>query len=820
MHKPPTTLVTIFLLLCLSSFLSAGELVIASRGQPSAYTIVLADDGGNAHLDHYLALAGKTVQQAIRQATGADLPTVLEKDFSGGPALYIGPTRALKAAGIDVTSFQLWEHLVFARDGSIYLAGNDRPANRELRRVPGSHVYHVLGSLKAALVFCERFANTIFPMVDVVASLPADKIAVPDDCRIRVIPAIRYAIGRHFNAIYDVANNFFPAPWYGNYGGHSHDKAIPTSLYESHPEYFAMFKGKRPAPHATRPQYCLSNPEVQELIYQELLTHADQGYSMVQLNQSDGFRACECPACASLYGVDDFGEKLWIMHRQMAERFLNDRPGVQLCIMAYGPTLKTPKTFRELPTNVVVDLAPFRADVLADWQGMKVPAGFTVYLYNWGYYQLEGFTPKTTAKFLTDQVQSFHDNHILGIYRCGFGELFGLEGPRYFQYGKQLADPTLDADELLKTYCRHTYGQAAATMMAFFSHLDQCLSRNIDRSSDWNDPALFEENGLPSMHDNMRLLALRYPEADISRLDALLTEAERLAPGCWPLELARIEFDYLALTARAVNALQAYRSSKAAADGEAMLSAIVARNDYIAGLPLQKNTDPPRLAIKNGVRLFGYAELSELQDNGRLRAPLWAPLNHDAAWMLANGILPAGRRMKIGAAPQLLVQQSFYRQEPAIAAEPVTVAAEASDDGLKVIFHFMNVDQESVHNDQIQVYFERQGSKRLHFAGRARKGTTSVYERVKTNRENNGSGDVYERAEVAPGVITAPVPGHEGATAMIVIPWATLGGRPEPGETCGFNAFYRKGQLSRIWEHNLYQKTWRNLRDEVGILKF
>ncbi|HPY90323.1 MAG TPA: hypothetical protein PLT23_06310, partial [Lentisphaeria bacterium] len=110
--------------------------------------------------------------------------------------------------------------------------------------------------------------------------------------------------------------------------------------------------------------------------------------------------------------------------------------------------------------------------------------------------------------------------------------------------------------------------------------------------------------------------------------------------------------------------------------------------------------------------------------------------------------------------------------------------------------------------------------KRLHFAGRARKGTTGVYERVKTNRENNGSGDVYERAEVAPGVITAPVPGHEGATAMIVIPWATLGGRPAPGETCGFNAFYRKGQLSRIWEHNLYQKTWRNLRDEVGILEF
>ena len=191
----PITIAPLFLLLCFSGLLPAGELVVAARGQASAYAIVLADDGGNAHLDHYLALAGKTVQQAIRQSTGVDLPIVLEKDFAGGPAVYIGPTRALRAAGVDTAAFQLWEHLVFARGGTIYLAGDDRPARQELR-APGSHVYHVLGSLKAALVFCERFANTIFPLVDVMASLPADKIAVPDDYHVRVTPAIRYCSGR------------------------------------------------------------------------------------------------------------------------------------------------------------------------------------------------------------------------------------------------------------------------------------------------------------------------------------------------------------------------------------------------------------------------------------------------------------------------------------------------------------------------------------------------------------------------------------------------------------------------------------------------
>ena len=122
----------------------------------------------------------------------------------------------------------------------------------------------------------------------------------------------------------------------------------------------------------------------------------------------------------------------------------------------------------------------------------------------------------------------------------------------------------------------------------------------------------------------------------------------------------------------------------------------------------------------------------------------------------------------------------------------------------------MNVDQ-SVHNDQIQVYLTTRG-KRFHFAGRARDTPVCTTRRPIVKQRQATS--MNARRPIS------RLCRYEGATAMIVIPWATLGGRPEPGETCGFNAFYRKGQLSRIWEHNLYQKTWRNLRDEVGILEF
>lgn len=176
--------------------------------------------------------------------------------------------------------------------------------------------------------------------------------------RIQKVPQILYGIGRRQEMFYDIANNMFPAPWYGTYGGHSHNIAIPAAKYaKEHPEYFALIKGKRDL-NPRYPAYCLSRPEVQELIYRELLQHADKGYEMVQLAQSDGFRGCECEDCRKLYGISSWGEKLWIMHAKMAERFAKDRPGKLVHIIAYGPTRTPPQTFRKFPDNVVIELAP------------------------------------------------------------------------------------------------------------------------------------------------------------------------------------------------------------------------------------------------------------------------------------------------------------------------------------------------------------------------------------------------------------------------------------------------------------------------------
>ncbi len=818
------------------TFCHAADLTVAEKNAKSSYQIAVPESTGNKTMDRLLMTAANVLHNAIRQATGVYLPVV--KENSKDPAkstIYIGDTQALRKAGFTTDGLKKWEHRIDVKGKDIFLYGNDVKSNPK-GRWPNDSSSFVLGSVKAVTVFLEKFANTRFlaPGADGIAVLPLERITVPDNCSYKKIPSIEYCTSRTTEPIYDIANNAFYAPWYGTYGGHSHNKAIPpTQYFKTNPEYFALIKGKR-VTHPTHPQYCLSNPQVQELIYQELLTHADKGFDMVQLGQSDGFRKCECEECAKLYGVKDFGEKLWIMHRNMAERFQKDRPGKMLCIMAYGPTLEPPRTFREFPDNVMIELAPFSDENFNDWKGHKVKNGFTVYLYNWGWYQTEGFTPKRNMEFLAKQAAAFNRDNIRGIYRCGFGELFGLEGPAYYQWSKQLDNPALDSGKLLSDYCRHAFGSAAGTMEQFYLLLDKRLHLALPPSftgaehegkrkgTIWNDPALLEGKH-PAMLDNMRLLALRYPPEVLTEMENLLVKAEKENPqnrtAKFLLPVVRMEFDYLKQTAGIVTAFNRFRETKSDADFKTLAAAVDARNQFIAKIPQQPGVKPPRPAIKGNLRLFGYTLISEIQDGGRLRAPLFAPFNWDVKWMLEKGIKPAGRVIHTGGAPQILVQQDYYRQEPFIKEKPVSVAVRWDDQNLYVTYLFGNTTQKAVYNDQIQVILGN-GKKRMWFTARARNGQTGVYERTVASLDNKGNGDQYKGISGGTGTITAPAPGAEGASAMIKIPWSIFGDKPVKGAEWEFNAVYGNPKEKYIWEYNLFQKTWRNLRDAAGKIVF
>ncbi len=799
----------------------AADLTIAD-GQKSNYQIVIPDEVPNEAIAGFIRQSAELLRQCIKRASGAGLPVVKESAMATAkPAIFIGGVKALAANGIDQSKFERWENRIDVIGANIFLSGNDAdPSGTSNKRF----AFYINGSAKAVTVFLQKFVNTtfVYPVESGIAVQPKEKIAIPGDFKFREVPVIQYCTNRAHEMFYSLANNFLPGPWYGTYGGHSHNVAIPQDKYfKTNPEYFALIKGKRTT-HAARPQYCLSNPKVQELIYQELLEHIDKGYEIVQLGQSDGFRPCECDDCKKLYNVESYGEKLWIMHRNMAEKFRKDRPGKMLCIMGYGPTKIPPQTFKEFPDNVMIELAPYSPEILKSWQGYKVKNGFVVYLYNWGEYQAEGFMPKRSLKFLSNQVKDFIAGNVRGIYRCGFGELYGLEGPEYYVWGKLFTDPTQDTGKLLNEYCLGAFGNAAGTMEKFYRLLDSRLELSIrdDKEPDWNDPALLDGQD-PAMLDPLRIIALRYPPAVTDEMDKLLSQAEKeagankTAQGILPL--IRFEFDYLKLTAAGVEAFDQFRAKQSDENSDKLLTAINARNEFIAKLPVQPKTQPPRVGMINNLRLFGNVPLIQVEDGGRLSAPLFAPFTWDAKWMLDNKIKPAGRVIRTGGEAQIMVQRYFYRQNPIIKNNPVSIKAAWDDKNLYVTFIFGNNTQQEVSNMAIQVFVGK-GDQRYWFTARAKNSNTGRYRRVLTNEANKGMGDKYE-PDGNGGTVVVPAPGTEGTSAMITIPWERVGLKPAKGETIDFNASHQKKNDERyIWNYNLFQKTWRNLNDQTGTL--
>jgi len=813
---------------------------VLKKGLSPQYEIVYADKAPSAHLQYYIKQAAVDLQTLLNKAIGVKLAIRPESEYTGkGRAIYIGNTQAAAKAGILPKACAHWEHHIRIINGNVFLFGADVQSKvytkyKNLRRME-------LGSYKAMIAFMERFAGAVFAGAPKLADsvLYQKEIQIPDNFNFECKPFFVYNIGRNRDLPCDMGANGFYCPWYGSYGGHNHPRAVPMDkLFKEHPEYFALQRGKRDP--GKQNQLCLSNPDVQKLIYQEVLSHIDQGYDMVQLAQSDGFCPCECGKCRDLYGIKPaadpkdrtafrndpaWGEKIWIMHKSFADRLLKDRPGKKVCIIAYGPTRRPPQSFKEFPDNVMIELAPFNDEVVQSWKGYKVPSGFVVYLYNWGYYKREGLMPKMSWEACRKQIQAFYDNNIRGIYRCGHGELFGTEGITYYIWGQLLQDPKLDIGKAVTKYCRVTFPGAEKEMEQFYRLLDQRLSITVDyKEPDWNDTDLLNRKKVlnkPTWEISLK----RYPEDVIAKLESLLSQAESKLDNSrsWMLRLVRLEFNYMKYTARAINAMNDFKKTLSAADWQKAQEQLVLRQKLIDALPFQGSSG----AMRDKMPLFGGISREMMLDGGRLSAPLSSPFTWNNCWYAEHKVQPAGRVMKINdTKPQYFVPTTAWNVVPDELYTKKAVKAFCKLDGthLKAVFILENETYAAAKNYQLQLIFQAPGKPLYFYPGRFNSGFNRGYKQKKSNLENEGKGIVWESFSKPQIKRTVPAPGvtlkENEISAELDIDLKALNCVPKKGEEWKLNLIFSSTKAKMIWEHNFEQRSWRNSGDHQGKLLF
>lgn len=605
-------------------------------------------EDGATDVDSALKIAAEEVSNDINEATGLKLE-VLPASKSKPPAIYIGATFA-KKAGFDLSDLKWYDNAIAVKDGCIYLYGNDRLGRDPAKFGRMDWSICVLPSVKAATRFLETFVGVRFLMPgEVGKEVPKrNEVSVPDETLSKERPSIIYGSSGRSNMIYCVANGLWGMGPFHSYGGHTYPDACPGKKYfKDHPEYFGLKNGKRmlgSSPGQTA--LCISNPEVEELIVAELKRQYDMGAEVCQLAQHDGKNVCECENCKAMYGTgDDWGEKLWLFHRHIAERIHRECPGKVVQIISYWRTALPPKSFKVFPPNVMIEMCRYCEENFKAWKDYTVPQGFTVYTYLTGTYVMPGFVARHSFAYFAELAKRFHDNNVRGVYRCGGnGDLYGTEGPGYYIYNKLLLDGSQNVAALLDDYCREAFGQAAGQMRRFYEIQDARL-RMFDKIIEPFPSS--SASGLDSFvnaypKNALDLHGWMFSPDTTMAMEACLERAEKTGGLSTKqkkrIELVRLEFNYAKNLGAISTLYAAYRLRPTKESIAPLLEMVKQRNDWLDWLFCGKDT-PRRIKGWPELKLFGRGcTRKNMSGNGRLKAVIGAPLTWPVDSM--KGVLP------------------------------------------------------------------------------------------------------------------------------------------------------------------------------------
>ena len=632
----------------------AGTLLCAAVASSAAvidgsYRIVVPKKGAPA-IVAMLDQAGRELSAAFKEGAGLDLEVVTAADLKGkrkSPAIYLGAEAAEKA-GVMPADLEGLTGMIVEKGGNVYLFGHDRPRVEKNRKAVWSHC--LLPTVKQVTRFMEKFMDVRFlGPGEVGKDIPkVEKVEVPDGFSERHTPPLDYAPSRYYTMLYGLAANAFGPAAYHSYGGHTYRHACPQEKYfKTHPEYFGLINGRRTPTPLKNSTLCISNPKIEDLLVEELVARLDEGAKGVQLGQQDGRQWCQCASCKAYGGpaADTVGEKLWILHRRVAERVAKLRPGKIVNIISYSETATPPKTFKRFPENVMVEVCHPTEQRLKNWsENYVVPHGFVVYIYLWGNYPLLGFTARHSYMHCAEMVRMFKRYGVHGIYRCGFGELFGTEGPAYYLFNRLIDEPQADVNAVVQEYCDRAYGPASEAMRVFFDTLDRRLMA-ADLMVNPDSPF---GSALPST--SLDLLAYIYTPDTVAHLEADLARAEGLAvtqKQKTRLALTRLEFNYAKNLGKVAALYASYRFSPGKLTFAPLADALEAREkilDEIYGGRDDPGGTPSAFPGWPEIKLFGGDERRVVMSNGRLHATIGSPLRWNARMMRERGMLPGMSR--------------------------------------------------------------------------------------------------------------------------------------------------------------------------------
>nr|MBK9652488.1 DUF4838 domain-containing protein [Bacteroidota bacterium] len=267
---------------------------------------------------------------------------------------------------------------------------------------------------------------------------------------------------------------------------HTFNKLVPEEKYfDSHPEYFSFYGGKRqPA------QLCLSNNEVFEILVKNLETEMQikPNAKYWSVSQNDNYGFCQCEKCSAIDSVEG-------CHSGSIIRFVNKVaamfPDKIISTLAYQYSRSATKITKP-SNNVNIMFCSIECDRSKPIASDKSAGSFAYDFENWSslttniliwdyVVQFSNYvSPFPNLNVLQSNIQFFHSNGVRDIFEQGssgnwsdFGEM------KAYLISALLWNPYINVDSLCTDFANGFYGKAGKALMQYH----YALEKNLDNAN-------------------------------------------------------------------------------------------------------------------------------------------------------------------------------------------------------------------------------------------------------------------------------------------------------------------------------------------------
>ncbi len=557
---------------------AGGEGITLAESGQTRYQIVIGQQAKAP-----VRAAAEELAEHLQQITGVRFQVVSDEQPPAAHEIVVGPSKRLAALSSPIEPAELApESYVIRTDGDrLFIVGGSRN-----------------GTLNGVYVFLEEILGCRWysPDCSVIPQQPSLRLQ-PLDLRGRPPFEARVLIEHRGS---NAANPDWAAHmrlngvvmsndprhqevihWAGPFC-HSLASLVPSSLFETHPEYFSEIDGKRIKENS---QVCMTNPgaiaTAVATAKQWLAQHPTATYVSVTHNDCANYCRCkECAAVSKQYGVTG----TWLRFvNAIAEELEKDYPRILVDTFAYEWTVEPPRNVKPR-RNVIIRYAPIescsyhayddpKCELNVKWhtaEWLKTWRAISERVQVWCYL-LEGASlqPYPGFECLQANFRLFREMGINGFSTFQLrphGATFYMHGLKSYLVAKLMWNPEYDVRQGMEEFCRAYYGPAGQEMLDYVresqdegayqrgsdgrplqepvDHVAVGLPERINRGLSWFPPR-HSRREVPGFHLDFTTAPTPRPEM-LRRWDAAFERMEKRVAGD-PVLLQRVRAERLCI---------------------------------------------------------------------------------------------------------------------------------------------------------------------------------------------------------------------------------------------------------------------------------